>query len=117
MSFTSQPKDAIKYSSKYVSQDILNKVPTQEAQAPNRKGNISKMPPQAGGARMATVGATNVSANTIRVAQPSGAQGAPKATGTVHGGNGKCEVKLSRPEGKYATNDGYLTKVKQPWKV
>lgn len=106
MMFTSQPKNAIDYGSKYVSKEMINHVPTLMAQAPNRKGNVSKMPPNPGSARMATVGATNVSANKVSVSQPKGNQGAPKANGVVHGVCG-CPVSVSRPKNSYGANDGY----------
>lgn len=74
-------------------------------QMPNRKGNISGKPAQNSGGSMDTVGATNVTANTVRVAQPKGQQGAPKASGNIFASSGKPQV--SRPKADYCNNDGY----------
>ena len=71
-------------------------------QAPNRKGNVSQMPPKDG------VGVTAMTGSNKRgVAQPSGSQGAPKATGVVHGVC-KCPVQVSKPKDSYGKNDSYL---------
>jgi hypothetical protein len=78
-----------------------NKAPTQMAQMPNRKGNVAKHTPK---------GNTGVTANTglnkRQVSQPSGAQGAPKAGGTVHG-TCSCPLSVSKPKSSYGANDGY----------
>jgi hypothetical protein len=105
----------------------MNSYPTQEAQAPNRKGNISKMMPDANSGRMATVGATNASSNKIRVTQPKGTQGAPKSSGVPVpkpqsdgcSANAKTNAgpeKVSRPKADYkATNLSFIKN--NPWKV
>ena len=80
-----------------------NKAPTQMAQAPNRKGNVSKSQPDPKHAS----GVTSVTGSNKRsVSQPKGTQGAPKATGVVHGVCG-CPVSVSRPKDAYGPNDSY----------
>jgi len=79
-----------------------NKAPTLMAQMPNRVGNVSKHTP---------VGNTGVTAQTNTkhgVAQPKGAQGAPKAGGSITGIHQK--VTVSRPKGSYGANCGYMDK-------
>ena len=85
----------------------INSYPNLFPQAPNRKGNVSKMPPNPSSARMGTVGVTNVSANKISVSQPKGNQGAPKSNGVVHGVCG-YPVSVSKPKDSYGRNDAYL---------
>jgi hypothetical protein len=71
------------------------------AQAPNRKGNISKTQPSHTG------GVTAMTNTKHGVAQPKGAQGAPAAGGKVNGRN--QSVMVSRPKADYCgCNDGYL---------
>jgi len=103
-------ENAINYQSKYVTKTEINKVPTQEKQAPNRKGNQSIKPANNFNGRMATGGATNESPNTIYVAQPKGAQGMPKVAGYGEVMNAKPDVVLvNQPKKDYKpTNLGYL---------
>ncbi len=73
------------------------------AQAPNRKGNVSKMPP----AHKAVTGGTS------KLATPKGAQGnqkAPDAHGHDNQAAMKQPVKLSTPKPYcgHIENDGYL---------
>jgi hypothetical protein len=79
--------------------------PTLMAQAPNRKGNISNMPPKDG------VGVTSITgSNKLGVSQPKGNQGTPAHNGVVHGVC-KCPVQVSQPPKKYApTNLGFIAK-------
>jgi hypothetical protein len=74
------------------------------AQAPNRKGNISKDPAKLTG------GVTAVTRAGGGLSQPSGHQGAPKANGNIYGNNQK--VKVSKPEcyDKTPRNDAYMGK-------
>jgi hypothetical protein len=67
------------------------------AQAPNRKGNISKDPAKH----------IPVSGGTSKLSTPGG-QGAPKASGNVYPVGNK--MSLSKPKGYCGTieNDGYL---------
>ena len=77
--------------------------PTLMAQMPNRKGNISATTPNR------TTGVTaQTGSNKMGVSQPKGNQGAPSATGIVHGGNGKYKVSIAKPEPRYEQNCGYL---------
>lgn len=121
MKLTSQPKNAINYESKYVSKKTINDVPVLMKQAPNRVGNQSTRIPDANGGRKATVGATNVTANIVRMAQPKGCQGAPKANGvpvpkphpngTRSGVTNAGKVMVDQPPKKYApTNLGFIAK-------
>jgi hypothetical protein len=77
-----------------------NKAPTLMAQAPNRKGNISKDPAVKGG------GVTAVTRPLGGTAYGKGHVGAPAATGKVDGRNQKVQV--SRPKADYCCNDGYM---------
>jgi len=80
-----------------------NSAPTQMAQMVNRKGNVSKSQPDPKHAS----GVTAVTGlNKRSVAQPKGAQGPAKATGTVHAGC-HCPVSVSRPKDTYGPNDSY----------
>jgi len=75
--------------------------PSLMAQAPNRVGNISKMTPDG------NKGVTTITGSNVRgVSQPKGAQGAPKASGIVHGVCG-CPVSVSKPKASYGANDSY----------
>ena len=76
-----------------------NKAPTLMAQAPNRKGNVSKMPPKD------NVGVTAVTRSGGGLSQPAGHQGAPKAGANPLAGGQK--VAVSRPKADYCNNDGY----------
>jgi len=79
-----------------------NNAPTLMAQMPNRVGNVAKHTPSKKG------GATNVTGTKHGTAQPSGAQGAPKATGSITGIHQKVTVKF--PEASYGSNCGYMDK-------
>ena len=74
------------------------------AQAPNRKGNISKDPAKLTG------GVTAVTRPQGGLMQPAGNQGAPKASGSITGIHQK--VMLSKPMGYDGAchNDGYMSK-------
>ena len=76
------------------------------AQAPNRKGNVSKDPAKLTG------GVTSVTGKPHGVAQPKGSQGAPAAGGKVNGRN--QSVAVSRPKADYCCNDSYMAEGK-PW--
>jgi hypothetical protein len=70
------------------------------AQAPNRKGNVSKHTPGAGGV-------TAVTRPQGSTAYGAGHTGAPAAGGKVNGRNQKVQV--SYPKADYCgCNDGYL---------
>jgi hypothetical protein len=75
-----------------------NKAPTLMAQAPNRKGNVSKHVTGPGGA----TAVTRPEGNT---AYAAGRQGAPSASGNIAGRNQKVQV--SRPASNYGCNDDY----------
>lgn len=78
-----------------------NKAPTLMAQAPNRKGNMSKHTAGSGGV-------TAVTGTKHGVAMPAGNQGAPKAGGSITGIHQKVQV--SRPKEAYVCNDAYMSK-------
>lgn len=71
------------------------------AQAPNRKGNVSKHTPASNTGVTAVTGA-----NKRGVAQPSGSQGAPKVCCDATCGRGQ-KVAVDRPKAAYGANDGY----------
>jgi len=79
-----------------------NKAPTLMVQMPNRVGNISKMPPKG------NTGVTAVTNTKHGVAQPKGAQSAPKAGGSITGIH--QPVSVSRPKESYGSNSGYMDK-------
>ena len=79
-----------------------NSAPTLMAQSPNRKGNQSKHTP------MGNTGVTAVTRAAGGLAQPKGAQGAPKAGGSITGNHQKVQV--SRPKESYGCNDSYMDK-------
>ena len=70
------------------------------AQAPNRKGNISKDPAKLTG------GVTAVTRPQGSTAYGKGRQGAPSTGRDVTCGNGQ-KVSVSRPAASYGANDGY----------
>jgi len=70
------------------------------AQAPNRKGNISKDPAKLTG------GVTAVTRPQGSTAYGKGRQGAPSTGRDVTCGNGQ-KVQVSRPAASYGNNDGY----------
>ena len=72
------------------------------AQAPNRKGNISKDIPSKSG------GATNVTAAKHGTSTPKGSQGAPKASGNVYPVGNKVSVSTPKPYCTKTDNDGYM---------
>lgn len=74
------------------------------AQAPNRKGNISKNPAQLSG------GVTAVTGTAHGTATPKGSQGAPKATGNVASRNQKVMVSTHADYCGTIKNDGYMDK-------
>lgn len=81
-----------------------NNAPTLMAQAPNRKGNISKHQPSKTG------GATNVTRPSGGTAYSTPHQGKPAAGGNVATRGQK--VMVSKPEAycTYAHNTGYMDK-------
>ena len=74
----------------------------QFAQAPNRKGNISKHAPSKSG------GATNVTGAAHGTATPKGNQGAPKANGNVYPVGNKVSVSTHADYCGTIKNDGYM---------
>ena len=74
----------------------------QFAQAPNRKGNISKHAPSKSG------GATNVTGAKHGTATPKGNQGAPKANGNVYPVGNKVSVSTHADYCGTIKNDGYM---------
>ena len=80
-----------------------NKAPTLMAQAPNRKGNISKKPP------INNVGVTAQTRPQGTTAYAPGRQGSPSTSGSTTGGRGqKVMVSTPKPNCTYTENDGYL---------
>jgi hypothetical protein len=67
------------------------------AQAPNRKGNISKNPAKHEAVKGGTAGVVT-----------HGTQGAPKAAGNVYPVGNKCCVATPTAYNTKTTNDGYL---------
>jgi len=76
----------------------------QYAQAPNRKGNVSKHTPSKSG------GATNVTAAKHGTATPKGNQGAPDANGNITGRHQKVQVSTHADYCGTIKNDGYMDK-------
>ena len=76
-----------------------NNAPTLMAQAPNRKGNMSKHTPGAGGV-------TAVTRPQGSTAYGKGRQGAPAAGGNPGAGRGQ-KVQVSRPADNCGYNDSY----------
>ena len=74
------------------------------AQAPNRKGNVSKHLPSKSG------GATNVTAAKHGTATPKGNQGAPAAGGNITGRHQKVMVSTHADYCGTIKNDGYMNK-------
>jgi hypothetical protein len=72
------------------------------AQAPNRKGNVSKSTPSKSG------GATNVTGASHGTATPKGNQGAPKASGNVYPVGNKVSVSTPKCYDKTPRNDAYM---------
>jgi hypothetical protein len=79
-----------------------NNAPTQMAQAPNRKGNVSKhLPSKTGGA----TAVTRPSGGTF-VATPN--QGAAKANGNIATRGQKMALTQPKPYCTYAENTAYM---------
>lgn len=76
----------------------------QYAQAPNRKGNVSKHTPSKSG------GATNVTAAKHGTATPKKNQGAPAANGNITGRHQKVQVSTHADYCGTIKNDGYMDK-------
>ena len=74
------------------------------AQAPNRKGNISKLSPSH------SKGVTAVTGPAHGTATPKGNQGAPKAGGNVFPVGNKMSVSTPKCYDKTPVNDGYMSK-------
>ena len=74
------------------------------AQAPNRKGNVSKHTPTGTG------GATGVTGPKHGTATPKGSQGAPKASGNAFPIGNKVSVSTPKCYDKTPVNDGYMGK-------
>lgn len=72
------------------------------AQAPNRKGNMSKHTPSNSG------GVTNVTGKAHGTATPKGNQGAPKAGGNVYPVGNKMSVSTPKCYDKTPNNDAYM---------
>ena len=79
-----------------------NNAPTLMAQAPNRKGNISKDPAKKGG------GVTAVTRPQGSTAYAAGHVGAPAAGGKVDGRGQKVQVSRPACYDTKSTNTGYL---------
>ncbi len=80
-----------------------NHAPTLMAQAPNRKGNVSKDPAKHSG------GATAVVGNRVDKMTPAGSQGAPKTGCDATCGRGqKVALFTPAPYSTKATNCGYV---------
>ena len=80
-----------------------NNAPTLMAQAPNRKGNISKDPAKLTG------GVTSITRPQGTTAYAPGRQGAPSTGGSPTGGRGqKVMVSTPKPYCSYTENDGYM---------
>ena len=74
----------------------------QFAQAPNRKGNVSKMTPSN------NTGVTAVTGPSHGVSGPKGQQGAPKAGGSITGRHQKVSVSTPKCYDKTPRNDAYM---------
>jgi hypothetical protein len=72
------------------------------AQAPNRKGNMSKHTAQHSGGATADCGPKH------GVSGPTGQQGAPKATGDITGRHQKVQVSTHADYCGTIKNDGYM---------
>ena len=76
----------------------------QFAQAPNRKGNISKHTP------VSNTGVTAVTGTKHGTATPKGSQGAPSATGNIATRGQKVMVQTHCDYDGKIKNDGYMSK-------
>ena len=81
-----------------------NNAPTLMAQAPNRRGNISKDPAKHSG------GATAVTRPQGNTHFAPGHQGKPSAGGNIASRNQKVAVSMPKPYCTYAENTGYMDK-------
>ena len=79
-----------------------NNAPTQMAQAPNRKGNISKDPASHKG------GVTAVTRPQGSLYQPAGSQGKPSAGGSITGRHQKVMVTTHCNYDGRIKNGGYM---------
>jgi len=80
-----------------------NNAPTLMAQAPNRKGNISKDPAKL------TSGVTAITNPKGSVAYAPGKMGVASHNGNPTGGRGqKVMVSMPKPYSCYTENDGYM---------
>ena len=79
-----------------------NNAPTQMAQAPNRKGNVSKHLPSNKG------GVTAVTGKLGSLYQPDGSQGKPSAGGSVTGMHQKVMVTTHCDYDGRIKNAGYM---------
>lgn len=86
-----------------------NNAPTQMAQSPNRKGNVSK--------HVATGkdGVTGITKPEGSVAYAKGHVSAPSATGKVNGRNQPVQVSRPAAYNTKATNTGYIGKDGSSW--
>jgi len=79
-----------------------NNAPTLMAQAPNRKGNVSKHTPGSGGVTAVTRGSGGT-----KFSGPN--QGAAKTSGSATAGRGqKVMTSMPKPYETCATNTGYM---------
>ena len=85
-----------------------NNAPTLMAQAPNRRGNISKDGPKQSG------GVTSVTRPQGNTAYPSGRQLPPSTGKEVTSGRGQ-KVSVAYGKALTAKNDGYIAKDGQSW--
>ena len=85
-----------------------NKAPTLMAQAPNRKGNVSKHVTGPGGA----TAVTRPEGNT---AYAAGRQGAPSAGGNIAGRNQKIQLSMPKEYVCHSTNTGYIARDGKSW--
>ena len=85
-----------------------NNAPTLMAQAPNRRGNISKRTPSHVG------GVTAVTRPQGSTAYASGRQGAPSTGKDATTGRGQ-KVSVAYGKALTAKNDGYIAKDGQSW--
>ena len=86
-----------------------NNAPTQMAQAPNRRGNISKHPAAHKGGATAV---TNPGGSTY-VASPN--QGKASAGGNITGRHQKVALMQPKPYCTYAENTGYIDRDGKSW--
>lgn len=83
-----------------------NNAPTQMAQAPNRKGNISKDPAKLSG------GVTAVTRPQGSTSYPAGRQAVPSAGGNIATRGQKVQVSRPAAYNTKSTNTGYMAEGK-----